>query len=175
MTAPLASTPPDGRPARAEGADLASRVAQVIAAIVLAAVSVLLMVTTHRTTAEVVGLELPVGLVLGGAFQLAASVFLLAATGRRLPLVVLAVGWALLVIPFAGTGAGGGVMMPGSIAGTAQYSGWIVQILGVGIPLVLAAVVWVRRIGRLTRGRRDVGADGGRGGAAEGSARGARR
>ncbi|UYG16831.1 hypothetical protein BRM3_14715 [Brachybacterium huguangmaarense] len=175
MTAPRVSTPPDGRPARADGADLASRVAQVVAAIVLAAVSVLLMVTTHRTTAEVAGVDLPVGLVLGGAFQLAASVFLLAATGRRLPLVVLAFVWALLVIPFAGTGAGGGVLMPGSIAGRAQFSGWIVQFLGVGIPLVLAAIVWVRRIRRLTRARRGASADEGRGDAVEGSARGPRR
>lgn len=150
MTAPLASTSP-GAPA--EGTGVANRAAQIIAALVLAAVSVLLMVTTHRTTIEAAGIALPVGLLLGGAFQLAASIFLLAATGRRLPLVVLALAWALLVMPFTGTSVGGGVIMPGAIASTVQYAGWVVQLLGIGIPLVLLAGLWLRRMRRLTRGR----------------------
>lgn len=144
---------------RGAGTDPLSRVVQVIVALVIAAISVMLMVTTHRAAFDVLGVRLPVGLLLGGLFQLAASVFLVSATGRRLPLVVLAAAWGVFVMPLAGTSAGGGVLMPGVLAGVVQYQGWIVQALGVGIPLLVLAVLWVTRMRALGRGAQAGGED----------------
>lgn len=142
---------PAGAQGSGEGADLLSRVLQVICALVLAVVSVLLMITLHRFTVVTGGVTIPLGLIMGGLFQLAASVFLLSATGRRMPLVVLAGAWAALAMVFAGSSAGGGVLMPGQIGGAVQYQGWIVQALGVGIPLVVLAAAWVARMRALLR------------------------
>ena len=64
-----------------------------------------------------------------------------AATGTRFPLLVLGALWGILATPFLGEGAGGGVLMPAEIAGQAQFSGWIVQGLGVGIPYLTALVI----------------------------------
>lgn len=157
--APEGSRGPDVRSAvepgavEPDGADTMSRLAQVIAALVLAVVSVLLMVTTHRVTLGVGGVPLPAGLALGAAFQLAASIFLLASTGRRLPLVVLTVAWGALGMVFAGQSAGGGVLMPAVIGDRPQYSGWAVQILGTLIPLLVLAAAWLGRIRRIARAR----------------------
>lgn len=122
---------------------------------ILAAISVLLLVTTHRLTVTVGGFGLPVGLLMGAVFQLAASLFLVASTGRRLPLIVLTAAWGTLVIPFAGNGAGGGVLMPGALGDQVQYQGWIVQLIGVGVPLAVLVVLWAVRMRRLlAAGRR---------------------
>lgn len=116
----------------------------------LGIVSALLMVTCHRLSLDVAGLELPIGLILGAVLQTACCVFLLASTGRRLGVVVLAVVWFLVALPFAGQSAGGGVLMPAAIGEEVQYQGWAVQILGIGIPLLALAACWVQRIRRLS-------------------------
>lgn len=120
---------------------LGARLAQAAMAIVLAIVSVLLMVATHRAEVTLAGIDLPAGLVLGAVLQVVISVFLWAATGTRFPLLVLGSLWGILATPFLGEGAGGGVLMPAEIAGQAQFSGWIVQGLGVGIPFLTALVI----------------------------------
>lgn len=145
---PVGASP---EPGPAEGTSTGERVVQVVMAAVLAVVSALLMVTTHRQGVRVAGVALPTGLLLGAAFQLAASLFLLAATGRRLPLVVLAVLWCLVAMPFAGQSGGGSVLMPAELGGAVQPQGWIVQILGVAIPLVVLAVAWARQMRSLSR------------------------
>lgn len=121
-------------------ASIAARISQVIAAIVVAVVSVLLLVTMHRLQLTVAGVDLPVGLVFGAVFQFAASTFLWAATGARLPVVVLGCIWGLMVLPFAGTSPGGGVLMPAVIAQKAQISGWIVQGIGIVVPFVFLGI-----------------------------------
>lgn len=136
---------------------LPSRVAQVVMGVVLTIVSVLLMITTHRMQLELLGIDLPAGLLFGALFQVVVTVFLYASTGSRLPLVVVGSLWALVAIPFLGNGAGGGVLMPAVIAGKAQYSGWIVQALGIGIPFLGVLAVTLgrrRRDGRRSRGSR---------------------
>ena len=122
---------------------LPSRVAQVVMGVVLTIVSVLLMITTHRMQLELLGIDLPAGLLFGALFQVVVTVFLYASTGSRLPLVVVGSLWALVAIPFLGNGAGGGVLMPAVIAGKAQYSGWIVQGLGLVIPFLVAGGITV--------------------------------
>lgn len=117
----------------------------------IAVVSVLLMVTVHRHTVELGGIDWPTGLLLGAAFQLAASLFVWATTGTRIALVVLAAVWGLAVMPLTGPGVGGGVLMPAVVGDQMQYSGYAVQLLGVGIPFVVLAVITVLR--RLRRGR----------------------
>lgn len=126
---------------------------QVVAAIVLAVISVLLLVTIHRLELPVAGIDLPIGLVMGAVFQLAALLFLVASTGRRLPLVVLTAAWGALVIPFSGNGAGGGVLMPGALGDQIQYQGWIVQLIGVGVPLLVLVVMWAVRMRTLLAAR----------------------
>ena len=124
---------------------------------VLAVVSVLLLVAIHRVEVVAGGVHWPLGLVMGAIFQLAASVFLLTSTGRRLPVLVLLIAWGVLAMPFAGSGPGGGVLMPGQIAGKPQYSGYLIQIIGVGIPLLVLAgaqIAAIRRAGRERAGRR---------------------
>lgn len=121
-------------------ASISARISQVIAAIVVAVVSVLLLVTMHRLELTVAGIDLPVGLVFGAVFQFAAATFLWAATGARLPVVVLGCVWGLMVLPFAGTSPGGGVLMPAVIAQKAQISGWIVQGIGIVVPFVFLGI-----------------------------------
>jgi hypothetical protein len=136
---------PQGRAAGAGDDALAVRLTQAAMALVLTVVSVLLLITTHRMRLALGGVDLPVGLLFGGAFQILTCVFLYAATGSRLPLVVLGALWGLLAAPFLGRGAGGGVLLPAVIGEQAQFSGWIVQGLGVGIPFLVAAVITVVR------------------------------
>lgn len=136
-------------PDPSEGARVGDRVAQVVMALILAVVSALVMVMIHRQGVEALGSTWPTGLLLGGVIQLAASTFLLASTGRRLPLVVLAVAWSLVAMPFAGQSAGGSVLMPAELGGAVQYQGWIVQLLGIAIPLLVLAADWATRIRRL--------------------------
>lgn len=119
---------------------IAARASQVVAAIVVAVVSVLLLVTMHRLEVSVGGIHLPVGLVFGAVFQFAASTFLWAATGARLPVVVLGCVWGLMVLPFAGTSPGGGVLMPAVIAQRTQISGWIVQGIGIAVPFAFLGI-----------------------------------
>ncbi|GAA1488489.1 hypothetical protein [Brachybacterium sacelli] len=135
------------RPATVETTSLSARITQGVMAVVLAVISVLLMLTTHRMQVALGGVDLPVGPVFGGAFQIVTCVFLYSATGSRLPLVVVGSLWGLIALPFLGHGAGGGVLMPAEIAGRLQLGGWIVQGLGVGIPFVAVLVItlWRRR------------------------------
>ena len=131
------------RPTAVDTTSLAARLGQAAMAIVLAIVSVLLLVTTHRFELTVLGVDLPAGLLLGAVFQAVWS-----ATGTRFPLLVLGSLWGLLAGPFLGEGAGGGVLLPAEIAGQAQYSGWIVQGIGILIPFALALVITVAGRGR---------------------------
>lgn len=135
------------RPRPVDTTSLSARITQGIMGVVLTVLSVLLMLTTHRMQLSLGGVDLPVGLVFGGAFQVVTCVFLYSATGSRLPLVVVGSLWGLVALPFLGHGAGGGVLMPAELAGRLQLAGWIVQGLGVGIPFlaVLVITLWRRR------------------------------
>nr|WP_239552093.1 hypothetical protein [Brachybacterium muris] len=118
---------------------------QVALAIVIAVLSVVLLVTTHRVRLALGGVDLPAGLLFGTAFQVTACVFLYAATGSRLPLVVLGSLWGLLAMPFLGRGVGGGVLFPAVIGDQVQLSGWIVQGIGVLLPFAMALVITALR------------------------------
>lgn len=128
-----------------------ARLSQATLAIVLSVISVILMVTTYRMQADIAGITWPVGLIFGGVFQLIACVFLWAATGARMPLIVLGSLWGALAVPFAGRGIGGGILMPAVLGDQVQYAGWIVQGLGVGIPFLFALVLTLTRLRRLRR------------------------
>lgn len=120
---------------------LAARLAQAAMAIVLAIISVLLLLTTHRVELDLLGVAVPVGLLFGAVFQAITSVFLWAATGSRFPLLVLGSLWGILAMPFLGEGVGGGVMLPAVVADVPQLSGWIVQGLGLVIPFLVAGLI----------------------------------
>jgi hypothetical protein len=122
---------------------LAARLAQAAMAIVLAIISVLLMLSTHRVELDLLGVDLPAGLLFGAVFQGLTCVFLWAATGSRFPLLVMGCLWGLLATPFLGEGVGGGVMLPAVVADVPQYSGWIVQGLGLVIPFLVAGGITV--------------------------------
>ncbi|GAA1484550.1 hypothetical protein [Brachybacterium fresconis] len=128
-----------------------ARITQGVLGVVLTVLSVLLMLTTHRMRLALGGVDLPVGLIFGGAFQIVTCVFLYAATGSRLPLIVVGALWGLAALPFLGHGAGGGVLMPAEIAGRLQLAGWIVQGLGIGIPFLAALLITVGRAWRQRR------------------------
>lgn len=130
---------------RVDSTSLAARLTQAAMAVVLAIVSVLLMVTLHRVELSVLGLHLPVGLLFGALFQVVTCVFLWAATGSRLPLLVLGCLWGLLATPFLGEGLGGGVLMPAMLGTEPQYSGWVVQGLGLVIPFLIAGLITLVR------------------------------
>lgn len=134
---------PTGRARTVDTTSLPARLAQAAMAIVLAIISVLLMLTTHRMELELFGVDLPVGLFFGAAFQVVNCVFLWAATGSRFPLLVLGCLWGMLATPFLGESVGGGVLLPAVIGGVPQISGWIVQGLGLAIPFLVAAVITV--------------------------------
>ena len=119
-----------------------------LATAVLAVLSVLVMVTVHRHTVDLLGVRWPTGLLLGAAFQLAVSLFVWSATGTRAALIVLASVWGIAVMPLTGSGVGGGVLMPAEVGGQAQYGGYVVQLLGVGIPFLVLVAITVR--GRLS-------------------------
>lgn len=133
---------------RVDTTSLAGRLTQAAMAVVLAIVSVLLMITLHRVELPVAGLRLPVGLLFGALFQVVTSVFLWAATGSRLPLLVLGSLWGLLAMPFLGEGLGGGVLMPAMLGTEPQYSGWVVQGLGLVIPFLIAGLITLVRRAR---------------------------
>lgn len=127
----------------------AARLTQAAMAVVLAVISVVLMISTHRVQVELLGVDWPVGLLFGAAFQVVTCVFLYAATGSRLPLLVLGSLWGILAMPMMGRGVGGGVLMPAVIGDQAQYSGWAVQGLGLAIPFAVAGLITVSRLRRL--------------------------
>ncbi len=118
-----------------------ARVSQVVMGVVLAVISAPLMVIVHRLTLDVGGVGVPLGLLLAGLFQLLACVFLWASTDSRLPLVVLLAVWGIVALPFLGRGAGGGILVPAQLGGQPQYGGVLVQLLGVGIPLAMLAIL----------------------------------
>lgn len=144
MTLPLTQdAPPPGTVAGTDS--LATRIGQVAMAIVPALLLVALMTAVHRLRVELGGFELPAGLLFGAAYQVVTCVFLYAVTGSRLPLVALGALWGMLVMPLAGRGAGGGVLMPAVIGEQAQYSGWILQGIGVFVPFLVAAAITLLR------------------------------
>lgn len=128
--------------------------AQVTQAVVLSILAAVLMITTHRVRVELGGVDWPVGLLFGAVFQLVCCVFAYASTGARLPLLLMGSLWGPFTLPFLTRGAGGGVLLPAEIGGQAQYSGWAVQLLGIGIPFVAVAVVSLGRRRRVTTSRR---------------------
>lgn len=139
------------QPAPVDTQSLAARFSQVALAIVVSILSVALLVTTHRLRMDVAGVELPLGLLFGTLFQVTACVFLYASTGSRLPLGVLGSLWGLLAMPFLGRGVGGGVLFPAAIGAQVQYSGWIVQGIGVLLPFVIIGVITLLRNRRRRR------------------------
>lgn len=153
----------DRRPREVDTTSRAARIAQVVSAGVLAVLSVAILITTHRVQLEIVGISWPLGLVIGAVFQVLACTFLWASTGSRLPQLVLAALWGLLAMPFLTRGVGGGVLMPAEIGGVAQYQGWVVQLLGIGIPLLFAAAQTVSRLRSIRPEGGDVGAAAGEG------------
>lgn len=145
MSEPPAPPPARSRAHPVDTTSLAARFSQAALAIVLTILSVVLLVTTHRLKVALGGVELPAGLLFGTVFQLTACVFLYTATGSRLPLVILGSLWGLLAMPFLGRGVGGGVLFPAVIAEQVQYSGWIVQGIGVLLPFAVALVITLLR------------------------------
>lgn len=141
-------------PAEVDTTSPGARLSQGALAIVVSVISVILLVTTHRMRHELGGVELPTGLLFGGLFQIAACVFLWASTGARLPLIVMGSLWGLLAVPFLGRGVGGGVLMPAVVGDQPQYSGWIVQLVGVGVPFATALLITLIRRRRRRRPRR---------------------
>ena len=135
-------------PTGAGSISLGARIGQAAMAVVLTLVSVPLLLTTHRLELTVLGADIPAGLLFGAVFQVVVSLFLWAATGSRLPVLVLGALWGLVASPFLGRGAGGGVLLPAEIAGEAQLSGWIVQGIGIGIPFLVALAVTLASRGR---------------------------
>lgn len=134
---------------RARRADMTSRsarISQAISAVVLAALSAALMITTHRVQLDVGGVALPAGLLIGALFQSLVCVFLMASTGARFPILALSGLWGLMAMPFLSRGVGGGVLVPAQVGGVAQYQGWVVQLLGVGIPLLFALGMTISRL-----------------------------
>lgn len=140
MTASQRSSGPGGQ---LDTTSLPARLVQAAMALVLAIVSVLLMLTTHRVELQLLGADLPVGLLFGAVFQVVACAFLWAATGSRLPLIVLGCLWGVLATPFLGEGAGGGVLLPAMLLDVPQYSGWIVQGIGLLVPFLVAGLITV--------------------------------
>ncbi|WP_394214467.1 hypothetical protein [Brachybacterium vulturis] len=134
---------PSASTRRVDTDSLAARLAQAAMAIVLAIISVLLMLTTHRLELGMFGPEVPVGMLFGAVFQVVTCVFLWSATGSRFPLLVLGCLWGMLATPFLGRSVGGGVLLPAMIGDVPQLSGWIVQGLGIAIPFLAAAVITV--------------------------------
>lgn len=125
--------------------DLAARLMQCVLAGVLAAICVGFQVALHRWQLDAAGLVLPVGLVLGALLETVSCVLLVAVAGSRVPVAVLACAWGIMVMPFAGRGIGGGVLMPAVIEGQAQYSGWILQAVGVLVPVAVILGETLRR------------------------------
>lgn len=115
--------------------------------------SVLVLVTVHRLTLDLLGITIPAGLLLCTVYQVMTCAFLWAVTGSRLPLAVSGALWGILATPFLGNGAGGGVLLPGVIGDQAQYSGWIVQGLGMGIPFLAAGLLSLPAVRRLEQAR----------------------
>ena len=115
--------------------------------------SVLVLVTTHRFRLELLGVGLPAGLLLGAVYQVGACMVLWGGAGSRLPLLVSGALWGVLATPFLARGAGGGVLLPAAIGDQAQYSGWIVQGLGMGIPFLAAALLSLPAVRRLSVAR----------------------
>lgn len=133
-------TTSSARPA-ASTTSLGARVSQVLMALVLAAISVMLLLATHRLEVTLLGIDLPAGLAFGVLFQIVISVFLWSSTGTLLPVLVLGCLWGMLATPFLGEGAGGGVMLPAMLGDVPQYQGWIVQGIGMGVPFLVAGVI----------------------------------
>ncbi|WP_058235415.1 hypothetical protein [Devriesea agamarum] len=131
-----------------------SLLAQVVLGAVTGALSVTFMVLIHRSSVDILGVTIPLGLIIGAVFQLFTALFLGMATGHKLPLVVHGVVWGLLFMPFSGPGLGGGVLIPASIQDVFQWQAIAVQVLGLGIPFGAAALMWVRAIHRIQRQRR---------------------
>lgn len=147
------ATSPSGEPGRTvDSGSLSARLVQAVMAIVLAIVSVLLMLTTHRLELTLWGVDLPAGLLFGAVLQLVICLFLWSATGSRFPLLVLGSLWGMIATPFLGQSAGGGVLLPAVIADVPQLSGWIVQGIGIAIPFLVAGVITlVRMLARQAR------------------------
>lgn len=139
---------PAGSTRSVDTGSLAARLAQAAMAIVLAIISVLLMLTTHRMEVGLFGVDVPTGLLFGAVFQLVTCVFLWSATGSRFPLLVLGCLWGMLATPFLGESVGGGVLLPAVIGDVPQLSGWVVQGLGLAIPFLVAAGITV--VGKLS-------------------------
>jgi hypothetical protein len=124
-------------------------VGQVVLALILTVVSVLVLVPVHRLSLDVAGVAVPAGLVFAVLFQIVASVFLWASTGSRLPILLLGCLWGLAVIPFAGSGAGGGALLPAALGEQLQVSSYLIQGIGVLVPLLVALVITL--VGRRKR------------------------
>lgn len=137
-------TPPNG-PRTVDTTSVSARVSQAVMAVVIAVISVLFLITTHRMRLDLGPVQVPTGLLLGLLFQVTACVFLVASTGARLPLLLLGSLWGLIAGPFLGRGAGGGVLVPAVVAEQTQYAGWIVQGIGILVPFAAALMVTLRR------------------------------
>lgn len=131
---------------------LGVRLGQAAMAVVPAALSVVIMIAVHRLHVDLLGVRIPLGLILGAFYQIVTCTFLYGVTGSRLPLAVLGSLWGVFAVPFLGSGAGGGVLMPGAIGDQVQYAGWIVQLLGIGIPFAGALLITLVARRRSARG-----------------------
>lgn len=109
----------------------------VVVSAIVAVLSVMFMVTVHRHELGVGPYELPTGMIMAVTFQIAASIFVWATSGTRSSMIVLASVWGIAMLPFAGRGRGGGVLMPAVVEDQPQYSGVLLQLLGVAIPFIV--------------------------------------
>ncbi len=134
-----------------DGTTPASRATEIVVGAIVGVLGGLVVIGTHRMRSTVGGVQLPWGLALGFAFQAIATVGLVALSGRKLPLFMEALAFTLVAMYFSGTSLGGGLLVPAQIAGEAQWQGWVAQFLGVIVPLVGAALVWIIQIRNIAR------------------------
>ncbi|CAM4124942.1 MULTISPECIES: hypothetical protein [Helcobacillus] len=127
------------------------RIAQFATGAVLGVLSAFVLIGMHRVSAEIGGVTVPWGLAFGALFQVVACVLVVAWFDAKLPLIILAAVFALLALMFSGPSPGGGILMPAEVNGEAQYSGWLIQLIGVLIPLIAAAGLWAVQIAALRR------------------------
>lgn len=139
----------------ADGAAPSSRLVEIVAGAVIGVISGFVLIGTHRLQLPVGGSDIPVGLIFGAVFQCVGSVLLAAWFGRKMPLGVLSLVFAVLAMLFAGPSAGGGILMPGELAGEFQWQGWAVQLIGILVPLAVLTVMWIIQIRQISRAARD--------------------
>lgn len=145
------SKDPNGGGIFVDGTKPASRTTEIVVGAIAGVLGGLVVIGTHRMRSAVGGVQIPWGLIFGLAFQAIATGGLIAISGRKLALFIDALAFTIVAMYFSGTSLGGGLLVPAQIAGVAQWQGWAAQFLGVIVPLVGAAIVWIIQIRNIAR------------------------